>query len=260
MMYPSLLEEIHQKRQESFGVYHKETLAVQSHKALTLCQQGNTEKALLIFKEITLKQKEIHEPNDLEVLNSENGMVTVLLAMEKYAESCKIEFCIGKVLNLTRMTVTALKIFLALETKIATFCPNSILTEGNKKEIQGIRFDLKRNYFECVFDRIKNEMKNVGNGGGKYFIKNLKCMKDDVNYQYMSGITPLYVAVANDDKNKVCALLGKGVDVLQVLEGSTALHTAAINGCVDIAETIIKYTQQHNRSSLRNLINATTTD
>ncbi|GFX64507.1 ANK_REP_REGION domain-containing protein [Trichonephila clavipes] len=116
------------------------------------------------------------------------------------------------------MTVTALRVFFALETKIATFCPNSILTEGNKKEIQGIHFDLKRDDLECVFDRIKNEMKKVGNGEGKDFIKDLKF----------------------------------------TAEGRTALHTAAINGYAAIAETIIKYTQQHNRSYLSNLINAAT--
>ncbi|GFX64523.1 ankyrin-3 [Trichonephila clavipes] len=76
-----------------------------------------------------------------------------------------------------------------------------------------------------VSDRIKNEMKKDGNGGGKYFIKDLKCMQDDVSYQYLSGITPLHVAVANDDKNKACSLLGKGVDVLKVT--AEALHFAA---------------------------------
>ncbi|GFX64506.1 hypothetical protein TNCV_2811311 [Trichonephila clavipes] len=86
----SLLEDIHQKRQESFGDYHKETLAVQSHKALTLWQQENNEDALLIFREVVLKQKEILEPNDSDLICSENKMATVLLAMGKGAESYKI--------------------------------------------------------------------------------------------------------------------------------------------------------------------------
>ncbi|GFY24003.1 poly polymerase tankyrase-1 [Trichonephila clavipes] len=273
--------EVLQKSSKKFGSLHMLTLVAQNNLAAALSKLKKYEEALNMFKkafEISTTIFKLHHHLTLKVLFH---IANTLIYQEKYEESFKIlrelmdiqivyfphnyfdilsvEFHIGTILSNQGMTVTALRVFFALETRIATFCPNTILTEANKKEIQGIRFNLKRDGLECVFDRIKNEMKNVGNCGGKYFIKNLKCMQDDVNYQYMSGITPLHVAVANDDKNKVLALLGKGVDVLNVTaEGSTALHTAAINGFTDIAMTIINYTQQHNLSNLSNLINAAT--
>ncbi|GFQ74066.1 ankyrin-3 [Trichonephila clavata] len=275
--------EVLQKSNKKFGSLHMLSLSAQINLATALLKLKKFDEALSMFKkafEISKAIFKLHHPETLRVLFC---IANTLSGQEKYEECFKIlrelldiqiiyfprnyfdilnvEFHIGKTFSDQGMTVTALRVFLALETRIATFCPNTILTEANKGEIQAIHLHFKSGGHECVFDRIKNEMENVGHDGGKYYIKNLKYIQDDMNYQYMSGITPLHVAVANDDKNKVHALLVKGVDVFKVtMEGYTALYLAAINGFTDIAMTIINYTQQHNRSSLSNLINATTTD
>ncbi|GFS89401.1 ankyrin-3 [Nephila pilipes] len=360
-----LLEEIYQKRQDSLGAYHKETIAVKCLEAVTLFEQGKNEEALHIFKEVIPKQKDILEPNDGDIFESENALAMVLFQMEKYTEASKINYeileksikkfgefhvktiyalsnlaatmnkqgkhtealklfrtayaisytkfpllhpynlkalfniglsliflkkydesleklrqvlCIqsvrlspnhfdilsikyhiGAALQYKGMTIPALRIFLALEPKIKIFSPNTRLEKDNKSAIEKIFIRFKMLHQEYIFEGTQNEIKHALNSDVFCPIRDLICVEDEINNLDSIGITTLHLAVVNGDKNMINDLLENGFDVLKVtIEGNTALHTAAIHGYADIADIIIRHTQQHNRSRLDDLINATT--
>ncbi|GFU11199.1 ankyrin-3 [Nephila pilipes] len=239
-------------------------------------------EALNVFKEIYQLNKTYFNPHHSLTRRALLNIAKTLISLEKFDESLKIlrelldilivdfprnnteilevEHHIGIVLSNQRKVIPSLRLFLALEQRIEYFSPNDILLISKlQEEINELRLFHKQCGYECLFDRIQNEIKSVDNSKINFAVKHLKCLQYDIKYQYVCGITPLHVAVAFCNKIKINLLLEKGVDVLKAtMEGYTALHTATIYGYADIAEIILRHTQQHNRSRLVNLINATT--
>ncbi|GFY68105.1 ankyrin-3 [Trichonephila inaurata madagascariensis] len=271
--------EILEKSIETFGTLHVMTLVAYNNLGKALNKQEKHGEALTMFKksyEISKCLFTLHHSDTLRVLFN---IASTFGFLKKYDESLKIlrelldiqmvrlppnhfdilttEFHIGITLDYQGMTITALRIFLDLEPRIQSFCPNTILVNANKRKIDGISLLLKMFGIEEVLERIRNEVKHAANDE-KCSTKELSCVEEDIDYQGVNGITALHVAVVNRDKNRINVLLEKGFDVLKVtMDGNTALHTAAINGYADIAEIILKNTEQHNRPLLNELINAT---
>ncbi|GFT64711.1 ANK_REP_REGION domain-containing protein [Nephila pilipes] len=169
------------------------------------------------------------------------------------------EYQIAEALYYKGNEIKALKIFLSLQPKIEISCPNTKLSNNNKTKIKEISFELKMFDQEFVFQRIKEKFEEAVDNQRRFSIWDFIREEEDMDYLDSIGITALHLAVVYGDKNHINDLLENGFDVLKVTtEGNTALHTAAIHGYADIAEIIIKHTQQHNRSRLNDLINATT--
>ncbi|GFU11197.1 ankyrin-3 [Nephila pilipes] len=276
-----IIKEVLEKCSKKFESIHKVTVIAQINLANSLNKLKKHNEALDVLKKVYERNKtelRMHHPFTRRALFD---IAKTLISLKKYDESLKllkefldilivdyplmyfdiltIEFHIGTVLYYQRRKVSALRVFLALDQRIEFFCPKTILAKENKEEIGRIHFEFKQYSLECIFERIQREIKGVDNSKRNFSVKDLKGLQYDIKYQYVCGITPLHIAVANRDKNKINLLLEKDVDVLKVtMEGNTALHTAAIYGYADIAEIILRHTQQHNRSRLVNLINATT--
>ncbi|GFW44593.1 ankyrin-3 [Trichonephila clavipes] len=270
--------EILEKSIETFGTLNVVNIVAYNNLGKALNKQEKHGEALKMFKksyEISKCLFTLHHSDTLRVLFN---IASTLGFLKKYDESLNIlrelldiqmvrlppnhfdilttEFHIGTTLDFQGMTITALRIFLNLKPRINSFCPNTILVNANKRKIDGISLLLKMFGIEEVLERIRNEVKHASNDE-KCSTKELSCMEEDIDYQGVNGITALHVAVVNGNKNRINVLLEKGFDVLKVtMDGNTALHTAAINGYADIAEIILKNTEQHNRPLLNELINA----
>ncbi|GFT08545.1 ankyrin-3 [Nephila pilipes] len=273
--------EVLEKSIKKFGLFHLIVLVAHHNFAATLNEKKKHAEALQIFEkayEICKTLFSLHHSNTLRTLFN---IACTLSLQKKYDDTLKIlrqildiqmvclpsnhydilktEFYIGNTHDNRGMTITALRIFLALESRINIFCPNTDLAKINQRKIDEIFLQLKMFSQENVFKRIRSEIHHDGNNSEMCLINDLTFVDDNIHDQDVNGITALHLAVVNGDKNSINVLLENGFDVLKVtIEGNTALHTAAIHGYADIAEIIIKHTQQHKRSRLDDLINATT--
>ncbi|GFS93161.1 ankyrin-3 [Nephila pilipes] len=233
-----ILEKSFKISKTKFSLHHSNTLRILFNIACTLSFQKKFDESLKILKELLYIHKVGLPPNDLDILRT--------------------EYNIGAAFYYKGMIIKALRIFLALEPKVKMVCPNTNLANDNQTLIEKISFELKMQDLQLVFQRIQNEIKEVLKSGVNCPLTDLTSEEEDTDYLDSIGITALHLAVVNGDKNRINDLLENDFDVLKVtLGGNTALHTAAIHGYADIAEIIIRHTQQHKRSRLNDLINAT---
>ncbi|GFS92088.1 ankyrin-3 [Nephila pilipes] len=231
-------EKIYEISKQRLTLHHSYTLQVLFNIGRTLLLQKNYDESLKNLKNLLYVQMVRLPRNHCDILST--------------------EFLIGVILYYMGSKIKALKIFLALEPRIEISCPKTDLENNNKTKIKEIAFQLKMSDQEIVFRRIQDETKEILNSHKKFPVWDLLCMEDNTDYLDSIKITALHLAVVNGDKNRINDLLENGFDVLKVTtEGNTALHTAAIHGYADIADIIIRHTEQHNRSRLNDLINAT---
>ncbi|GBN29124.1 Ankyrin-3 [Araneus ventricosus] len=255
------------------GSYHEITLRAQDNTAMILEMQGNFSKAKEIFEQIYNIRKNRLPTYHTEVLRSRSSIAKLLYKMKKYDESLRIykdiqkiskchyppnqvcvlstESDIARIFLAQGMTIKALKIFLALESKISEFEEDHFLVKRNKSDIESVLLRLKFIDYEWLVEKIRNELKLEET-------EKLKYLEVDINSQNEKGRTALHIAVDNGEREKINSLLEKGADIFMVTkDGKTALHFASAKGYNDIAEMILNHAERRNLLCAKNLINVT---
>ncbi|GBO41154.1 Ankyrin-3 [Araneus ventricosus] len=264
-------------KNEPEAVYHEINLQAKDKKAAILAMQGNFSEAKEIFEEIYNIRKDRLPTYHTEVLRSRSSIANLLYKMKKYDESLRIykdilkiskchylpnhvfvlstESDIARIFLAQEMTIKALKIFLAVESKISEFEAGHSLVKRNKEDIESVLFRLKLIDCEWLIEKIRNELKLEETENQ---LEKLKYLEVDINSQDEKGRTALHIAADNGEREKINSLLEKGADILMVTkDGKTALHFASAKGYNDIAEMILNHAKRRNLLCAKNLINVT---
>ncbi|GBO41994.1 Ankyrin-3 [Araneus ventricosus] len=152
-------------------------------KAMIFSRQRKYPEALELFKDEYESRKNNLTPHHPDTLDALSGVANVLYLQEKYDESLETfkkvltiqksnlpedhidilqsEFSIGDVISDQQMLVTALKIFLSLERRIAAVAPDCDLMIANKNRIEALKERFSRLGYKFVFERIQNQARQA---------------------------------------------------------------------------------------------------
>ncbi|GBN53887.1 Ankyrin-1 [Araneus ventricosus] len=176
--------DVFEKSYKKNGLRHEATLYSDYSRAKILSMMGNYSDAIKIFERVYKIQKNLLTSYHVNTLRTRSNIAEMLYELKKYDESTKMfqkilkiqkynflenriqilsnKFYIGKILLHQGMTIAALKIFLALEPKIAKFGPNHFLVKGIENEMKLVSLKLKLIDFEWIIEKIREEMKQDG--------------------------------------------------------------------------------------------------
>ncbi|GBO23214.1 Ankyrin-2 [Araneus ventricosus] len=176
--------DVFEKSYKKNGLRHETTLYSDYSRAKILSMMGNYSDAIKIFERVYKIQKNLLTSYHVNTLRTQSNIAEMLYELKKYDESIKMfkkilkiqkynflenriqilsnKIHIGKILLDQGMTIAALKIFLALEPKIAKFGPNHFLVKGIENEMKSVSLKLKVIDSEWIIEKIREEMKQDG--------------------------------------------------------------------------------------------------
>ncbi|CAL1285639.1 unnamed protein product [Larinioides sclopetarius] len=151
--------------------------------AVILCQRGNYSEALKLFEEIYETRRTILAPHHSKTLKALWGIAEGLYRLKRYDESLEVstklldirkshlpedhinilesEYFVAKLLYSQNRFLSALKILLRVEVKLAVVAPNSDLMKASKDILEAIKCEFALNDYQFIFDRIKNDVRKV---------------------------------------------------------------------------------------------------